>query len=188
MASKEKTKGQHEEEMRKWAKANRCPTLAESLALIPHDGLTETQRKMLAAMSIPQIATLPAVRQAAYATVARHTWRENVNLSAFQDARAKFFREMLKEVVPKVTHAFVDGALYPSKANPAGNPFVQQRILEQTGILNPQNAPVNVTVGVEVRVEEQVKRRVGNVMERIGVSGETLEEILQADKVEVDGN
>jgi hypothetical protein len=153
-----KTKGQHEEEMLKYIAKNKLPTLAETLALIPYDGLTETQRKMLAAMSVPAISRLMAVKQAAYATIDRHTWCSNVNMDAFQDARAKFFRELLKEAIPKVAHAFVDGALLGSKAFPAGNPIVQQRILEQTAVLDVQakggtSVQVNVVVVNEKRQE-----------------------------------
>lgn len=166
---REKTKAQYEEEMRNWAKENGCPELSEALTLIPHDGLVETQRKMLAAMSIPKISRLTATKQAAYATVARQTWRLNVNLSAFQDARAKFFRDMLKEVIPKVAHAFVDGAILGSKAFPAGNPIVQQRILEQTAILDVQaKGGTSVQVNVVV-VNEKREQSIKTGLARFGV-------------------
>jgi hypothetical protein len=92
-----------------------------------------------------------------------------LQLDDFQDAIAAFFRDMLKEAIPKVAHAFVDGAILGSKAFPAGNPAVQQRILEQTAVLDVQTKTgTSVQVNVVV-VNEKREQSIKTGLARFGV-------------------
>lgn len=186
MANKNKPEKERIAEILKWVKEQEIPDISEVLPFIPSEGITKEKRKMLAAMSIPAIARESQIIQSAYAGVNRNTWAKYANDPDFQDIVAKHLRSLLGKNAPKVFHSYVSSAYLGSPQKPYGEIVAQRQILEQTGILDAPNAPVNVTVGVEVRVEEQVKRRVGNVMERLGINGETLEEILTNTTQEVE--
>jgi len=120
-----------------WANGKELPDKALILSITADVPLTESARKQLAVMTLPQTANLPVPRQCEVAGIARSTYYETLKNPEFHKQLAIFSRRIFDQETPRY-------AVKYSEIAKNGDRQALERVLEQTGVLDPPQRNVNV--------------------------------------------
>jgi len=107
------------------------------LKMTAHIPLTEKQRKVLAIKLLPECVNMTEVQKAETAGVSERYYYDLLNNPEFNAILAKEARKLISRQVPECTNTYL-------KVAKNGDRQALERVLEQTGVLDPPQRNVNV--------------------------------------------
>jgi len=132
-----KTQQEKAEKIASWAQDKEIPDMALILSMSADIPLPEAHRKLLSVMTLPQTADLSVTEQCQIAQVPRQYYYQIVKNPEFQKQLSIFSRQIFNQEVPKYTVKY-------SEIAKNGDRQALERVLEQTGVLDPPQRNVNV--------------------------------------------
>ena len=129
------------EEIAKWAEDKELPELSEIAPFTATLQTTDQRKRLLAAMSLPQSASMTAIDICRYANIDRKTYYLAVRDPGFNVLQTQLARQLNSSSALHYRHKYHELA---DKLHPGA----LERLNEQTGVLDPPQRNINLSATV----------------------------------------